>query len=106
MHYKKIFALAGIFLAVALITPIVAFYYEGLNATEIFNQNIPTHQTQGNATATIDQITMNRQNTIIIVAVIETVFVVLFIVTMYYGINHMHPGHQRVSLRGKEDTLE
>ena len=101
MHYKKTFALAGVFLAVALITPLAAFYLQGISELDLYKRDYPTHQTEGNVTF-IDQVQLSRQNTFLIVAAVETVFVLLFVVTIYYGINHMHPDHQRISLLRKD----
>lgn len=93
MHHKGIFALAGVFLAVALIAPPVILYFEGINELNIYRlYPDPGHQTGGNQTF-YDQIGQVRQGAYIEVAVVEAVFVLLFVVTMYYGINHLpHTG--------------
>ena len=58
----------------------------------IIAQNNPGLQTSGNITIT-DEINENHQTTYMIVAIIELLFVSLFVVTLYYGINHTHPEH-------------
>lgn len=88
MHHKKIFALAGVFLVVALFAPPFILYLEGQSELTIYNQNLPGHQTSGNLTF-FEQIQQSRQDAYILVVVVEGVFVLLFVVTMYYGINHL-----------------
>jgi hypothetical protein len=91
MHHKKIFALAGVFLAVALVAAPVILYFEGVSELVVY-ENQPIHQTGGNLTFP-EQIQQSRMNAYILVAVVEAVFVLLFVVTMYYGINHLpHTG--------------
>ena len=89
MHYKKIFALAGVFLVIAIIVPIVIFYFEGANDLIII-QNPNGMQTGGN----FQQVQTTHTNNLIIVIVVDLVFISLFIVTMYYGIRHIHPTHK------------
>ena len=104
MHYKKIFALAGVFLVIALVTPHVALYLQGTSELEtIYREILPGHQTSGNASF-IEEIRQSRQNTFIIIALVEVVFVFLFVVTMYYGINHIHPTHERISIRNRRSS--
>lgn len=91
MHHKKIFALAGVFLAVALSAPPLILYFEGVSELVTY-ANMPTHQTGGNLSF-LEQIQQSRQGAYVLVAVVEAVFVLLFVVTMYYGINHLpHTG--------------
>jgi len=46
-------------------------------------------QTGGNATILMpEELQENRNTTFILVALIEFVFLLLFAVTLYYGINH------------------
>ena len=89
MHRKAVFALAGVFLAIALIAPPVALINQ--NDSDLDNYvkdyNNPTHSTGGNATL-IDELNENHQNTYIIVLTLETIFVILFAVTLYFGIKH------------------
>ncbi len=93
MHRKAVFALAGVFLAVALVVPPVILVLQADNDLDnyIIAQNPTSHQTSGNITVTPDEIAENHQNNLIIIAVVEVVFVPLFVVTLYYGINHPHP---------------
>jgi hypothetical protein len=89
MHYKKTFALAGVFLAVAIVFPIVVFYFEGANDLIII-QNPNGMQTGGN----FQQLQSTHTNNLILIIVVDAVFISLFIVTMYYGIRHIHPTHK------------
>jgi hypothetical protein len=95
MHYKKIFALAGVFLAVAIIVPVVIFSLQAQNDLIVI-QNPNGMQTGGNnnATANFQQTQTAHTNNLIIVLVVDVVFVSLFIVTMYFGIRHIHPSHK------------
>ena len=73
MHYKKTFAIAGIFLAVAIIVPAVIFSLQAQNDLIII-QN-PSHQTGGNVTLPIpQQVQDSHTNNLIIVLVVEAVF--------------------------------
>ncbi len=94
MHNKAVFAVAGVFLAVAVVVPTVIFILQAQNDLIVI-QN-PTGMYTGNVSGvpTVGQIQASHQNTLIIVAVIEVVFVALFVVTVYYGINHIHPSHK------------
>lgn len=95
MHYKKTFALAGVFLAVAIIVPVVIFSLQAQNDLIVI-QNPYGLQTGGNdnVTAGFSQIQESHMNNLIIVLVVDVVFVSLFIVTMYFGIRHIHPSHK------------
>jgi hypothetical protein len=86
MHNKKFFALAGVFLAVALASPPVILFFEGVS--ELVAYENTGHQTAGNMTF-LEQVQQSRQGAYILVAVVEAVFVLLFVVTLYYGINHL-----------------
>jgi len=96
MHRKRIFVIAGVFLAIALVvTPAIVILASG---NTIFKYIIPgTTPTQGSPTGI--QITLTPQQrsnfdiSVLIAAAIEIVFIVLFIVTMYRGISHTHPEH-------------
>lgn len=93
MHRKAIFALAGVFLAIALIVPPILFiaqaqsdYYD-----YTFSQsNNPGLQTSGNITF-IGQISVRHTNTLYLSIAVEAIFVPLFAITLYYGVNHPHP---------------
>lgn len=100
MHRKAIFALAGVFLAVALVVPPVLFIIQADNDLDnlIVVQNNQGLVTSGNATIT-DQTGENHTNTIIYSAVIEAVFIPAFAITLYYGVNHPHP-------HGKQEQTE
>ena len=100
MHRKAVFALAGVFLAVALVVPPVLFIIQADKDLDnyIVIQNNQGLVTSGNATI-IDQAHENHTNTIIISAAIEVVFIPAFAVTIFYGINHPHP-------HGKEPEIE
>lgn len=95
MHYKKTFALAGVFLAIAIIVPAVIFSLQAQNDLMVI-QNPSGMETGGNnnVTAGFQQIQESHTNNLIIVLVVDVVFVSLFIVTMYFGIRHIHPSHK------------
>jgi hypothetical protein len=88
MYRKAVFALAGAFLAIALIAPPVIFIMQADHDLDniIIVSNNQGLQTSGNVTIT-DETNESHQTNIIIVSAIEVVFVVLFAVTLYYGIN-------------------
>ena len=94
MHRKAVFFLAGIFLVVALVVPPVLLILNSDHDLDnfIIAQNPNGLQTNGNITIT-DEIGENNQSTYVVVTVIEVVFVALFAVTLFYGINHTHPEH-------------
>ncbi len=93
MHHKYIFTLAGIFLVVALVVPIVTFALQADQDVDNILQHInnPSQGTGPNVTyINPDEVAENHYNTIIFVVAIEVVFVSLFIVMLYIGINHYH----------------
>ncbi len=95
MHRKAIFVLAGIFLVVALVVPPVILLLQSDNDLDnyIISQD-PTHQTQsGNIILTPEEIQENHNTIFIVVLIVEVIFVALFAITMYYGVNHPHPEH-------------
>jgi hypothetical protein len=95
VHRKSVFALAGILLAVALVVPPIILL-ERTNQDfnhYIVNRNNPGLESSGNFTSAVYQIQQNFQTTLIIVVLIEAVFAVLFAVTIWYGIKHIHPFH-------------
>jgi len=96
VHRKRVFTIAAAFLIIALVVP-PTLVVLAVNNT-IYNIIIPgTRPSQGSPTGI--QITITNQerqtyNTVIIVAaLIEVIFIALFVVTIYYGINHTHPEH-------------
>jgi len=94
MHRKAIFFLAGIFLVVALVVPPLILVLQSDNDLDnyIILQNPNGLQTNGNVTIlTPDEIQENNGTAFILVAIIEVVFVILFALTLYVGINHTHP---------------
>jgi hypothetical protein len=94
MHRKTIFALAGVFLIVALVVPPVLLIMESDHDLDNYinsQQNPNGLQTNGNITIT-DERNENFQ-AYSYAAIIEVVFVVLFAITLFYGINHTHPKH-------------
>jgi hypothetical protein len=105
MHNKSIFALAGVFLAVALIVPVVILVLQSDTdlQTIIVIQNPYGLSTGANNTSNINgalppapaEIQQQHQTNLIIIAVVEAIFLSLFVVTIYSGINHVHPGHGR-----------
>ena len=96
MHRKTVFFVAAIFLVVALVVPPVVLILQADHDLDnyIIVSNPNGLQTNGNITTlTPAELQENHNNTFIIVLVIEVVFVTLFAVTMFYGINHSHPKH-------------
>ena len=96
MHRKAVFFLAAVFLVVALVVPPIILLLQADNDLDnyIISQNPTGHQTSGNVTTLTPEELQENHNTIfIVVAAIEVIFVALFVVTLYYGINHPHPEH-------------
>jgi hypothetical protein len=96
MHRKAFFILAGIFLIVALAVPPIILIQQAASDLDnyIVSQNPSGHQTNGNVTIfTPEQLQENHTTTFIIVAAIDVIFVALFAITLYYGVNHPHPEH-------------
>ena len=94
MRRKAVFFLAGIFLVVALIVPPIVLVLQADKDLDnyIISQNPNGHQTGGNITTlTPAELQENHNTTFILVLIIEVVFVALFAITMYYGINHPYP---------------
>jgi len=91
MHRKGVFAIAGVFLVVALVAPPIILITQARNDFDaLINEGInPTHQT-GTNTTFVEQLDTNRRTIYIIVATVEVVFVVLFLITAWIGINHYH----------------
>lgn len=92
MHHKFLFTLAGIFLAVALIVPTVAFIIQAnRDADALLIYDNPSQGTGPNTSLTDpSELNEDHTNTIILVLIIDVVFVSLFIVLIYLGINHYH----------------
>ncbi len=95
MHNKAVFALAGVFLAVAIIVPTVIFTLQAQNDLIVIQNPAGIYTGNVSNVPTVGQIEASHQNTLIIVAIVEVVFALLFVVTIYYGINHIHPTHKR-----------
>jgi hypothetical protein len=95
MHRKAVFALAGVFLAIAAIVPPVIFILQADNDLDnlIIIRDNPGMETGGNVTL-IDQVGESHTTNTIIAIAIEAVFIPLFAVTLYYGIKHPHPPHR------------
>ena len=95
MHRKRVFTIAGVFLALALIVPPVIVVLSASNT--IYKYIVPgVNPVQGSPTITISitaQERANYVNSLIVAGVVAVVFLALFIVTMYNGINHTHPEH-------------
>ncbi len=91
MHRKAVFALAGVFLAIALVVPPIVFILQADHDLDnlIIVQDNQGLQTGNNVTIT-DQTNESHTNNIILAAIIEAVFLPLFAVALYYGINHPH----------------
>ena len=95
MHRKSIFLLAAVFLVIALVVPPVIVILQESNT--IYKYIIPgTSPTQGSGNITIiitPQAREHYYNAIIYAAIIAVIFIVLFAITTFYGINHTHPKH-------------
>jgi hypothetical protein len=95
MHRKRIFLLAAVFLVVALVVPPVIVILQTNNT--IYKYIIPgNNPVQGATNITIVITPHERANynmAIILAAIIEVIFIVLFVITVFYGINHTHPEH-------------
>jgi cytochrome c oxidase assembly factor CtaG len=95
MHRKRVFTIAAVLLVIALVVPPTIVVLAANNS--IYKYIIPgTTPTQGSPTIQIpltNQERTNFQMAIIIAAVLEVIFIALFITTIYYGINHTHPEH-------------
>jgi hypothetical protein len=95
MHRKAVFALAAVFLAVALVAPPVILFLQAdldLNNLIIIRDD-PSRVTSGNITIT-EETQEQHQANIIIVLLVEVIFVLLFVITIYFGINHIEPEQQ------------
>jgi hypothetical protein len=95
MHRKRTFALAAVFLVIALVVPPVLVVLQTNNT--IYKYIIPgTNPTQGSPTITITITPQERETydmVIITAAIIEVIFIISFVITIYYGIRHTHPEH-------------
>ena len=95
MHRKHVFHYAAVFLVVALVVPPVIVILQTNNT--IYKYIIPGTTPVQPATNITLVITPKEQtnynNAIIIAAIIELVFIILFVITIFYGINHTHPEH-------------
>ncbi|MDR0372498.1 MAG: hypothetical protein LBI79_02895 [Nitrososphaerota archaeon] len=98
MQQKRIFALAGVFLAVAIVVPVVVLTLQATNL--IIPQNPSGMETGdelpetggGLPSVPPKQVPPNNNTTLLlIVLVVGVVFVSLFVVTIYYGIKHVQP---------------
>ncbi|MGD6805543.1 MAG: hypothetical protein ACQCN4_01085 [Candidatus Bathyarchaeia archaeon] len=93
MHNKLYFAFAGVFLAVAMVVPMAVLVTQAENDLDnyIIIQNPAGMQTSGNVSVpSILEVQMNHQNSYTIIAVVEAVFLPLFLAMIYVGINHIH----------------
>lgn len=96
VHRKQVFVLAGVFLAMALVIPPAVLVYL---TSQDFNRFIVVQNDQGlvtggNTTSNIYQLNQTIQTIYGVIIMVEAVFVVLFAVTVWYGIKHVHPDHK------------
>ncbi len=95
MHRKGVFLLAAIFLVIGLVLPPVLVILQTNNT--IYKYIIPgTSPTQESTNITITITPHDRANynmAITIALIIAVIFIGLFSITLFYGINHMHPEH-------------
>ncbi|MDR0470184.1 MAG: hypothetical protein LBH79_00470 [Nitrososphaerota archaeon] len=93
MHHKGIFVLAGVFLAVALVVPVVVFILQAPDGL-IITENPSGMETGGDLpTVPVQPVQQGYVMTLFVVIVVEVVFISLFIVAIYYGIRHVHSYH-------------
>jgi hypothetical protein len=95
MHRKAVFALAAVYLAIALVTPPVLLILQADKDFDNFitARNNPGLATSGNATSEIYTMHEHLQTTFTLIAIIEAIFVTLFAITIWFGIKHIHPYH-------------
>jgi hypothetical protein len=89
MNRKAIFVLAGVFLTIAIVAPVIILAIQADNDLDnlIIYQNPNGIQTNGNISIpTTEQIQESHTNNLIIVVVIELVFLPLFVGSIYYGL--------------------
>ena len=95
MHRKQVFALAAVFLVIALVVP-PAIVLAQVNNT-IYKYIIPgVYPTQGTTNITLILTPQQQQSystALTIALILEVIFVALFAVTLYYGYSHTHPEH-------------
>jgi hypothetical protein len=95
MHRKPVFVLAAVFLVIAIVIPPALVILQTNNT--IYKYIVPgTNPTQGSTNITITITPQDRQNynsTLELALIIEAVFIALFAITLFYGINHTHPEH-------------
>jgi hypothetical protein len=96
MHRKFVFALAAVFLVVALVVPPTLVLIQTNNSIyKYINPMINPAQGTTNVTIIVtSQERQNYNNAITYAAIIEVIFILLFASTIYYGINHTHPKHK------------
>ncbi|MGD0204455.1 MAG: hypothetical protein ABSC20_11190 [Candidatus Bathyarchaeia archaeon] len=89
IHRKPVFALAAVFLAIALVAPPIILM---LQADKDFNnyvsaRNNPGLSASGNATSEIYTMHEHLQTTFTLIVIIEAIFVTLFAITIWFGIS-------------------
>jgi hypothetical protein len=96
MHRKLVFSVAAVFLVIALVVPPTLIILQTNNT--IYKYIIPgIYPTEGstNVTITVSPQQQASFNTALTAAlIIEAIFVVLFAITIYIGVNHTHPDHK------------
>ena len=96
MHRKLVFSVAAVFLIIALVIPPSIVILETNNT--VYKYIIPgVTPSQGSTNVTITVTPQQRDNfntAITIALIIEAIFIVLFSITIYVGINHTHPDHK------------
>jgi len=91
--HKAFFALAAVFLAVAIVVPVALLLTQAESDLDnyIITQNPTGMRTQTNASLpTAEELQQSHADTLIIVLVVEVVFVLLFMTALYYGLK-THP---------------
>ena len=95
MHRKLVFLLAAVFLVIALVVPPALVILQTNNT--VYKYIIPgTNPTQSSDNITITITPTERANynrAFDEAIIIGVVFIIMFSVTIFYGINHTHPKH-------------
>lgn len=97
MHRKRIFTLAAVFLVIALVVPPAIIVLQTLATNPVYRYLVPgLTPVEGTTNVTIVLTHAQREmydTAFIVAASLEIIFIALFVITMYYGINHTHPEH-------------
>lgn len=106
MHRKAVFALAAVFLIIALTVPPAIVLLQTNNT--IYKYVVPTiTPVQGSTNVTITVTPQQRDNffgAITTAIIVEAIFIALFAVTLYFGVNHPHP-HTKQEVEAEQEVV-